>query len=292
LSRTATTPPPTFPVSAGGIRSTFSGDAYATAVRRAIELILAGDIFQVNLSQRFEAPAPDEPARVYLRLREASPAPFGAFFRSGDAAVLSNSPERFLRVDTDGLVQTRPIKGTRPRDADPGRDRGLEAELAASAKDRAENLMIVDLLRNDLSRVCGPGHVLAVDLFRVESFATVHHLVSTVEGRLRPDRGRVDLLRAAFPSGSVTGAPKLRAMEIIAELEPVARGPYCGAIGYLGCAGDMDTSVSIRIAVSLEDRILFHAGGAVVADSDPVAEYEETLHKARALLDVAEGGSP
>ena len=291
-SGTVSAPPVTYPVSAGGIRSTFTGPAYARAVRQAIELILAGDVFQVNLSQRFEAPAPGEPDAAYLRLREASPAPFGAFFRSGDAVVLSNSPERFVRVDRNGLVQTRPIKGTRPRHRDPRRDRALAAELAASVKDRAENLMIVDLLRNDISRVCEPGHVRAVDLFRVESYATVHHLVSTIEGRLRKDRGRVDLLRAAFPSGSVTGAPKLRAMEIIAELEPVARGPYCGAIGYLGFAGDMDTSVSIRIAVSVGGRMVFHAGGAVVADSDPKAEYEETLFKARALLDVAGGGPP
>ncbi len=152
--------------------------------------------------------------------------------------------------------------------------------------------MIVDLLRNDLSRVCRPGSVRAVDLFRVESYATVHQLVSTVEGTLREGRGRIDLLRAAFPSGSVTGAPKIRSMEIIADLEPVTRGPYCGAIGYLGFGGDMDSCVSIRIAVCEGDRVVFHAGGAVVADSDPPAEYEETLDKARALLDVLGGGAP
>ena len=165
----------------------------------------------------------------------------------------------------------------------------LSAALVSSDKDRAENLMIADLLRNDISRIGRAGTVRASELFRLESFATVHHLVSTVEGRLREGRGPSDLLRAAFPSGSVTGAPKIRAMEIISELEPVARGPYCGALGYLGFGSDMDTSVSIRIAVAVEDRVVFHAGGAVVVDSDPAAEYEETLDKTRALVSAMPG---
>jgi para-aminobenzoate synthetase component 1 len=247
-------------------------------------------VYQVNLSQRFETTAVTDAGSLYRRLRHRSPAPFGAFFRAAGGSVLSSSPERFLRVEPDGRVETRPIKGTRPRDPDPATDEALAAQLGHSVKDRAENLMIVDLLRNDLSRVCGPGSVRATELFRIESYATVHHLVSTIEGHLSGERGRVDLLRAAFPSGSVTGAPKIRAMEIISELEPVARGPYCGAIGFLGFGGDMDTSVSIRIAVAAGGRIAFHAGGAVVADSDPGAEYAETLDKARALLEVIGGG--
>ncbi len=291
LPITRTASPAVFPVPlAPGVRSTFSPEAYGRAVQGAIEWIRAGDVYQVNLSQRFETTAVTDAGSLYRRLRHRSPAPFGAFFRAAGGSVLSSSPERFLRVEPDGRVETRPIKGTRPRDPDPATDEALAAQLGHSVKDRAENLMIVDLLRNDLSRVCGPGSVRATELFRIESYATVHHLVSTIEGRLSGGRGRVDLLRAAFPSGSVTGAPKIRAMEIISELEPVARGPYCGAIGFLGFGGDMDTSVSIRIAVAAGGRIAFHAGGAVVADSDPGAEYAETLDKARALLEVIGGG--
>jgi para-aminobenzoate synthetase component 1 len=266
--------------------STFTPDGYAEAVGRAIELIRGGDIFQVNLSQRFEGRSPEDPFALYVRLREVNPVPFGAFFRGGSCVILSASPERFLRIDGSGVVQSRPIKGTRPRGATEAEDEELARELEASGKDRAENLMIVDLLRNDLSRVCRPGSVTATSLFRLESFATVHHLVSTVEGRLREGRASTDMLRAAFPCGSVTGAPKIRAMEIITELEPVARGPYCGAIGYLGFAGDIDMSVAIRIVVADRKRAVFHAGGAVVVDSDPVAEYDETLAKVRPLIEA------
>jgi len=269
-----------------GVRSNFTPEGYRAAVARAIEWIRAGDVYQVNLSQRFEARSREPADRLYLRLRGASPAPFGAFFSGAGFAVLSTSPELFLRLSGSGRVETRPIKGTRPRGCDEVGDARLASELRASVKDRAENLMIVDLLRNDLSRVCAADSVAAEELFRVESYRTVHHLVSTVSGRLLPGRTAVDLLRAAFPSGSVTGAPKIRAMEIIAELEPVERGPYCGALGYLGFGGDMDTSVSIRIAVAAAGRIVFHAGGGVVADSDPQAEYEETLDKARALFEA------
>ena len=282
--------PPTYPVPGeGGLRSTFSPAGYREAVRRAIEWIRAGDVYQVNLSQRFEVRSEEDPVELYVRLREASPAPFGAYFAGDGFSVLSTSPERFLHVSPSGTVQTRPIKGTRPRSGDAREDRRLALELQASVKDRAENLMIVDLLRNDLSRVCRADSVRALDLFRIESYETVHHLVSTVEGTLKEGRDRSDLLRATFPSGSVTGAPKIRAMEIISELEPVARGPYCGALGYLGFGGDMDTSVSIRIAVASEGRVAFHAGVAVVVDSDPAAEYEETLDKARALLSAIPG---
>jgi len=286
----ATSTPRTYPApGAPGLRSTFSRQGYRAAVRRAIEYIRAGDVYQVNLSQRFEIASREEHTRLYRRLREASPAPFGVYFSASGYSVLSTSPERFLRATAGGSVQTRPIKGTRPRDEDPEEDRRLAESLQSSVKDRAENLMIVDLLRNDLSRVCSPDSVRALDLFRVESFETVHHLVSTIEGRLSEERTPVDLLMATFPSGSVTGVPKIRAMEIISELEPVARGPYCGALGYLGFAGDMDTSVSIRIAVADGERVTFHSGGAVVVDSDPAAEYEETLDKARALVSAIPG---
>jgi para-aminobenzoate synthetase component 1 len=285
-----TPPPATHPVPGSpGFRSTFSPAGYRGAVQRAIEWIRAGDIYQVNLSQRFETRSEECPTRLYRRLREASPAPFGAFFAGDGFSILSTSPERFLQVTASGRAQTRPIKGTRARSEDPLEDRRLAVELEASVKDRAENLMIVDLLRNDLSRVCQPDSVRAVDLFRVESYRTVHHLVSTVEGRLDEGRLAEDLFTAAFPCGSVTGAPKIRAMEIISELEPVARGPYCGALGYMGFGADMDTSVSIRIAVATEGRIVFHAGGAVVADSDPDAEYLETLDKARAIVSAVTG---
>jgi para-aminobenzoate synthetase component 1 len=277
---------------AANVRSTFTPDGYRAAVARAIEWIRAGDVYQVNLSQRFEARSNEPAERLYLRLRAVSPAPFGAFFSGCGYSVLSTSPERFLSLSGSGRVETRPIKGTRPRGRNETEDARRASELRASVKDRAENLMIVDLLRNDLSRVCAADSVEAEELFRVESYRTVHHLVSTVSGQLLPGRTAVDLLRAAFPSGSVTGAPKIRAMEIIAELEPVERGPYCGALGYLGFGGDMDTSVSIRIAVSAAGRIAFHAGGGVVADSDPQAEYDETLDKARALFETVPEPEP
>ncbi len=266
-----------------GLASTFARAGYESAVREGVERIRAGDIFQVNLSQRFSAPAPVDPFAVYRDLRERSPAPFGAFFRGASCDLASASPERFLRVDASRRVEARPIKGTRPRGATPEEDAALASELRASDKDRAENLMIADLLRNDLSRVCLPGSVRAARLFGLESYATVHHLVSEIRGVLRPGVGPVDLLRAAFPCGSVTGAPKLRAMEIIAELEPVARGPCYGAIGWIGHDGTLDLSVAIRTLVCARGRAAFHAGGAVVADSDPAGEYRETLDKARAL---------
>lgn len=266
-----------------GLSSTFDRDAYEAAVREGVERIRAGDIFQVNLSQRFSTRSEADPLEVYRALRARAPAPFGAFFRGATCTVASSSPERFLRVTEAGRVEARPIKGTRPRGRTASEDRELARELAESAKDKAENLMIADLLRNDLSRVCLPGSVRASRLFDLESYATVHHLVSVVEGRLRPGRGAVDLLRAAFPCGSVTGAPKPRAMEIIAELEPTARGPCYGAIGWIGHDGSLDLSVAIRTIVFAGDRAAFHAGGAVVADSDPELEYRETLDKARAL---------
>ena len=259
---------------------------YCAAVARVRDYIVAGDIFQANLSQRFEAPLREPPWALYRRLRARNPAPFAAYLDFPEATVLSVSPERFLRVGASGAVETRPIKGTRPRGLGPEHDAALGRALSESAKDRAENLMIVDLLRNDLSRVCSPGTVRVPELFALERHPTVHHLVSTVVGTLAPGAGVVDLVRAAFPGGSITGAPKVRAMEIIAELEPSQRGVYCGSVGYWSLTGELDTSIAIRTAVARGDRVYFSAGGGIVADSDPEQEYRETLDKARALIDA------
>lgn len=268
-----------------GVHSTSSRDGYLAAVERVREYIRAGDIFQANLSQRLEAPCGAPPFDLYLALRARNPAPFAAYLDLGDAAVVSASPERFLRV-IDGEVETRPIKGTAPRGATPAADRALARRLRASRKDRAENVMIVDLLRNDLSIVCEDDSVRVPELCVLEAHPTVHHLVSTVMGRLRAGLGPVDLLRAAFPGGSITGAPKIRAMQIIAELEPVWRGVYTGAIGYLGGDGAMDTSIAIRTFVVKDGRACFAVGGGVVVDSDPESEYAETLAKARGLAEA------
>jgi para-aminobenzoate synthetase component I len=266
-----------------GLRSSFTRAGYLQAVARVIEYILAGDIFQANLSQRFEAPLVGTPLELYRRLRSRNPAPFSAFLGFGELVVASSSPERFLRVE-DGHVEARPIKGTRPRGLGPEHDAALALALTESDKDRAENVMIVDLLRNDLSRVCEPGSVRVPELFALEHYATVHHLVSTVVGDLVPAQDAADLLRAAFPGGSITGAPKVRAMQIIAELEPTRRGVYCGAIGYWSVTGAFDTSVVIRTYLVLGDMVYFQAGGGIVADSEPEQEYRETLDKARGLI--------
>ncbi len=283
---------PSYPADSGwwdsrlAIRSSFTREAYLQAVERVREYIFAGDIFQANLSQRFESPLREPAWSLYRRLRERNPAPFAAFLDFPDVAILSASPERFLRADSAGRVETRPIKGTRPRGIGPEHDAALAQALAESAKDRAENLMIVDLMRNDLSRVCAPGSVRVDELFALEQYATVHHLVSTVLGQLAAGADALDLLRAAFPGGSITGAPKLRAMEIIAELEPSRRGVYCGSIGYWSVGGELDTSIAIRTAVVRNRRVYFSAGGGVVADSNPADEYQETLDKARGLIDA------
>jgi para-aminobenzoate synthetase component I len=285
--RTAPERAPSFPVAGeGALRSSFTRPDYLAAVARVREYIYAGDIFQANLSQRFEAPLAQDPWTFYRTLRRVNPAPFGAFFDVPGAPVLSTSPERFLRVSAAGHVETRPIKGTRARGVGPEHDAALGQALTESAKDRAENLMIVDLMRNDLSRVCAPGTVRASELFALERYATVHHLVSTVVGDLAPGFDAFDLLRAAFPGGSITGAPKLRAMEIIAELEPSRRGVYCGSLGYWSTTGEMDTSIAIRTAVVRDGRLYFSAGGGIVADSDPEQEYQETLDKVRSIIDA------
>ena len=269
-----------------GLRSTFTHRGYLDAVARVREYIVAGDIFQANLSQRFQAPLGEPPFELYRRLRRRNPAPFAAYLAFDEVTVLSASPERFLRLDPDGQVETRPIKGTRPRGLGPMHDAALGRALAESEKDRAENVMIVDLLRNDLSRVCRAGTVRVPELFALEQHPTVHHLVSTVLGDLEPDADPVDLIRAAFPGGSITGAPKVRAMEIIAELEPTRRGVYCGSIGYLSATGAMDTSIVIRTFVLRDGELYFQAGGGIVADSDPELEYRETLDKAAGLIET------
>jgi para-aminobenzoate synthetase component I len=264
-----------------------SRDDYMRRVRRIIEYIHAGDVFQVNFTQRFLAPRPAglRPFDLYRRLRAINPAPFGAFLQLGESlTVASASPERFLALDRHGRIEARPIKGTRRRSPVPEEDAAIAAELAASGKDRAENLMITDLLRNDIGRVARGGSVRVPALLAVESYATVHHLVSVIEGQLRDGLGPIDLLRATFPGGSITGAPKVRAMEIIDELEPAARGPYCGAIGWIGFDGAMDTSIVIRALTLTPEKVIAQAGGGIVADSDPAAEYAEMMAKVSPAL--------
>jgi para-aminobenzoate synthetase component 1 len=268
--------------------SSLPRDRYERAVERAVEYVRAGDVFQVNLSQRLAADWGGDPFALYARLRETSPAPFMALVRLGGADVISASPERFLGVRGD-RIETRPIKGTRPRGGDPAADESLAAELAASEKDRAENVMIVDLARNDLGRVARYGSVAVERLSELERHPGVHHLVSTVSARLRAGVEPADVIRATFPPGSVTGAPKVRAMEIIDELEPVRRGPYCGAIGWIDGCGDLELSVAIRTFVATRGSLHLHVGGAVTAESEPAGEWQETMHKAARLLEASGG---
>ncbi|MEA2528645.1 MAG: para-aminobenzoate synthetase component [Thermomicrobiales bacterium] len=269
------------------LRSNLRRGDYLDAVRRVQDYIAAGDVYQVNLSHRLEGRWRGPTWPLYERLRAASPVPYGAYLALGDVTILSASPERFLQVDPEGMqVETRPIKGTRPRGATAGEDRALAADLLRSEKDRAENVMIVDLLRNDIGKVCQVGSVRVPELLSLEPYATVWQLVSAITGTLRPELDAVDLLRACFPGGSVTGCPKIRAMEIIEELEPVRRGIYCGAIGCLSFTGAMDTSIVIRTLVHVGEQLHLQVGGAIVAESDPSAEYAETIAKARAGLDA------
>lgn len=267
--------------------SSFTRAGYCAAVNRVKEYIAAGDVYQVNISQRYESPLDISAWDMYLLLRERNPAPFAAYLNLGDFQVVSSSPELFLKLDpVSRLVVTKPIKGTRPRHPDPAKDQELISELVHSEKDQAENVMIVDLERNDLGRVCEIGSVAVPELASVESYPNVHHLVSTVTGRLRRECDAVDLLKACFPGGSITGAPKIRAMEIIHELEPVPRGVYTGSIGYLGFDGSVNLSIVIRTAVVKDGVCRFHVGGGIVADSDPEMEYQETLDKGRAFFEV------
>jgi para-aminobenzoate synthetase component 1 len=266
-----------------GLTSNFSAEGYRQATRHAIDYIRAGDIFQVNLSQRLLHAATLPSVELYCRLRERNPAPFAGYLDGGDWQIASASPERFIRVDGK-CVETRPIKGTRGRSRWPEADLFAADELLASEKDRAENVMIVDLLRNDLSRTCRPESVRVSQLCGLEMYEYVQHLVSVVEGTLRDDCTPLDLLRTSFPGGSVTGAPKIRAMQIIAELEPTVRGAYCGSLGYIGLDGRMDTSILIRTATAARGWWQLPVGGAIVAQSNPRDEYEETWHKAAGML--------
>lgn len=254
-------------------------DEYKSDIQTVINYIHAGDIFQVNLTQTFLADKPDyfDSYAHYLQLRNINPAPFSSYFRMADVTLSSSSPERFLKV-ANGKVETRPIKGTVSDDQSP-------ATLKASVKDRAENTMIVDLLRNDLSKVCKPDSINVPQLCEVESYSGLHHLVSTVTGDLKDNASAISVLAACFPGGSITGAPKIRAMEIIDELEPVRRGAYCGAMGYIGFDGAMDMNITIRTLVYKGDKISLSVGGGIVADSDMEAEYQETLVKARKIFE-------
>jgi para-aminobenzoate synthetase component 1 len=274
-----------FPMEQVTLKGGFTHKEYVDAVEKARQYIIAGDIFEVNLSQRFEAELSITPYELYKRLRHINPAPFACYLNFDEVTVVSASPERFLRVRGD-WVETRPIKGTRRRGKTPEEDKVLSNELLSSVKDRAENIMIVDLERNDLGRVCRFGTVKVTELTILEMFPTVFHLTSTVEGRLIEGKNCIDLLKATFPGGSITGAPKVRAMEIIDELEPTKRSVYTGNIGYLSFNGDIDLNIAIRTFLVKGRKAYFQVGGAVVYDSDPEAEYQETMDKGRALINA------
>lgn len=272
---------------AGPFTSNLSKARYDAAFERIQAYLLAGDCYQVNLAQRFSSTFSGSPLQAYLALRRTAAAPFSAYLDTGAQQILSLSPERFLHV-VKQRVTTAPIKGTRPRHSEAERDRQLARELLTSEKDRAENLMIVDLLRNDLGKACQAGSIEVEELFELQSFETVHHLVSTISGQLRPDYEALHLLADCFPGGSITGAPKVRAMEIIEELEPHRRSVYCGSIGYISCDGQMDTNIAIRTLVCEDNRIHCWAGGGIVADSQCDEEYQECMNKVGALLKVLE----
>ncbi len=286
----AASPPPAWPPRDGNgtgerpeLKSNFSKEDYIKAVKKAKEYIVKGDIYQVNLSQRFESRLDMAPYELYLRLRDSSPAPFSSYLNFGDCTVISSSPERFL-MKRGSYIETRPIKGTRPRSSDPLIDEFNEKELIESYKDKAEHIMIVDLERNDLGRICEYGSVKPTEFIALEKYSTVFHLVSTVSGKLKEGVDPVDCLMATFPGGSITGAPKIRSMEIIEELEPVKRAIYTGAIGYISFDGDMDMSIVIRTILVKGNKLYFQVGGGIVADSDPEREYYETLDKAEGIM--------
>ncbi|EKO3467104.1 aminodeoxychorismate synthase component 1 [Vibrio fluvialis] len=268
-------------------QSNMTPNSYREKFTQVQEYLLSGDCYQINLAQRFQAHYQGSEWLAYLKLEQFNLAPFSAFIRTEQGAILSVSPERFLQVK-DRIIETKPIKGTRPRSGDPVVDAANAAELAQAEKDQAENLMIVDLLRNDIGRVAKPGSVHVPKLFDIESFPAVHHLVSTIRAELDSQYDCADLLRACFPGGSITGAPKVRAMEIIEELEPHRRSAYCGSIGYISRHGRMDTSITIRTLVAQNQQLYAWAGGGVVADSQCEAEYQETLDKLSRILPVLE----
>ena len=263
-----------------------SAQQYQQALTRIHDYIQAGDCYQVNYTQRFSAECEGDAWTAYCALRAACPTPFSGFMQLPEqGAIVSLSPERFVRVSRN-QVETRPIKGTRPRGKDRGEDAANAAELLASPKDRAENLMIVDLLRNDLGRTCRTGSVRVPELFSLESYPNVHHLVSSVTGELAPGKDALDLIGDSFPGGSITGAPKIRAMQIIDELEPTRRSIYCGSLLYLDVRGEMDSSIAIRSLLIMDGRVSCWGGGGIVADSDWRAEYEESVTKVKVLLDT------
>lgn len=263
---------------------------YIAAVKKIIDYIYAGDIFQANFTQQFKAALPKNfnYRDLFLRLAEVNPAPYLSCIHAGDTHLVGSSPERFLHI-RDRRVQTKPIKGTRRREQNSKRDQQAKQQLLLSEKDRAENIMIVDLMRNDLARTCQPDSVIVKALCELETFSHVHHLVSTVVGELQTEQHSLDVLANCFPGGSITGAPKIRAMEIIAELEPTQRGPYCGAFGYLDFNGNLDLAMTIRSFAAKNNTLTWQAGGAIVADSDPESEYQESLTKAEALHRVLQG---
>jgi len=269
------------------LESNFTKKSYCRAVDKVKQYIAAGDIYQANLSQRFSAGFKGDTWQLYKKLRSINPAPFAAYLNFPEVKILCDSPERFLRIH-GRRVETRPMKGTRPRGRTPDEDRRLKKELHYSVKDRAENLMIVDLERNDLGKVCEYGSVRVNELEVVEEYPTVFQMVSNVTGRLRKDVTQVDCLKACFPGGSITGAPKVRAMEIIDELEPTRRNIYTGAIGYLGFDGGMDLNIAIRTIIVKDGKAFFQVGGGIVADSKPEDEYMETLVKGKALMKALE----
>jgi len=264
------------------LRHTSTQPEFETMVRRALAYIRAGDIFQANLSQRFTASWRGSAFRLYQALRRINPSPFACFLSSEELSVVSCSPERLVRVQ-EGRADTRPIAGTRPRGMTPAEDALQSLELLLSEKERAEHVMLVDLARNDLGRVCAAGSVGVTELMALEAYSHVHHIVSDVSGELRPAVGAAEVIRALFPGGTITGCPKVRCMEIVRELEPVARGLYTGSLGYLGFDGTMDLNIAIRTMTIQQEQLSFHAGAGIVADSDPEREYHETLAKAAAL---------
>ena len=274
---------PTLPQVQAELRSNFTHDGYVAAVQKARQYIVDGDIFEVNLSQRYTSASQIEPFELYQRLRRLNPAPFASFLNFDEVTIVGSSPERFLRLQGD-RVETRPIKGTIRRGQTPEQDAANGRWLLASEKDKAENMMIVDLERNDLGRVCRYGSVKVTELAILETFPTVFHLTSTVVGQLREGISRVDLLKATFPGGSITGAPKIRSMEIIDELEPTRRSIYTGSLGYFSFDGDLDLNIVIRTFLIKGGQAYFQLGGAVVFDSDPESEYRETLDKGKALF--------
>lgn len=284
---------PIQPKAVVGFAPNFTRPDYERAIDRTVDYILAGDIFQANVTQTFSAGEPEgfDCFALYETLRRKNPATFAGLMDYDGIKLISSSPERLIRFD-GRTAEARPIKGTRRRDADPARDAALVMELQASRKDRAENVMIVDLLRNDLSRVCLPGTVKVPVLCGLESYANVHHLVSVVQGDLKPEKSVADLLAAVFPGGSITGAPKIRAMEVIAELEQAPRGVYCGAMGYMGCNGHCDFNIAIRTVQVADGVVRVQGGGGITAKSQAPAEYDESLTKIARIMDALAEGAP